>query len=109
AGWAVPHRLVYRLSEAATSGVLAGLAPSPGMRLVQAPYVGYAGGGITVLPRSTYDQVPLDPRFRGWGQEDESWAHALTVLAGDPCCFTTSGSRRSAVCRAGGGRRREGR
>lgn len=89
AGWAVPHRLVYRLSEAATSGVLAGLAPSPGMRLVQAPYVGYAGGGITVLPRSTYDQVPLDPRFRGWGQEDESWAHALTVLAGDPWRGTT--------------------
>jgi len=44
---------------------------------VQRPYPGYPGGGITVLPRSTYTEVPLDLRYEGWGQEDESWAHAL--------------------------------
>src|SRR5690606_5358812 len=74
---------------AASSGVVAGLAPAPGRGLVEAPYVGSAGGGIPVLPRSTDGQVPLDRRFRGWGEEDGSGAHALTVLAGDPWRGTT--------------------
>lgn len=39
---------------------------------------------MTVLPRALYERVPLDPRFAGWGQEDGSWADALTALAGPP-------------------------
>jgi hypothetical protein len=39
---------------------------------------------MTVLTRETYEQVPLDRRFAGWGQEDESWALALTCLTGAP-------------------------
>ncbi|MBX6387373.1 MAG: hypothetical protein IRZ07_31075 [Microbispora sp.] len=82
--WAVPHRLVYRLSGEATRRVLGGEQPHKGMGLAQEPYTGLAGGGITVVRRDVYAEVPLDPRFLGWGQEDESWAHALTVLAGRP-------------------------
>ena len=82
AAWAIPHHLVHRLTAAATADVLRGLPL--GGRTVQRPYPGYPGGGITVVRRDVYAEVPLDPRFLGWGQEDESWAHALTVLAGRP-------------------------
>lgn len=82
AGWAVPHGLVHRLTPDATMAVLAG-GPLLGP-VVQFPYRGYPGGGMTVLTRETYEQVPLDPRFAGWGQEDESWALALTCLTGAP-------------------------
>lgn len=88
APWAVPHWHVHRLTEQATARVFAGgplegtLSESVHRRLDRPAYVGYAAGGVTVLPRATYTQVPLDRRFVGWGQEDESWAHALTTLAG---------------------------
>lgn len=87
APWAIPHRAVHRLTQAATAAVLAG-GPLPDMSVrradqpVREVHSGAAGGGLTVLPRHTYEQVPLDPRFVGWGQEDTSWAHALLVMAG---------------------------
>lgn len=84
AGWAVPHLRVHRLTEAATTAVLDGAPLEDRLPLAQRPYTGFAGGGMTVLPRAVYDEVPLDPRFAGWGQEDEAWALALTCLAGDP-------------------------
>jgi hypothetical protein len=37
---------------------------------------------MVVLSRESYAKVPLDPRFKGWGQEDESWALALGTLLG---------------------------
>ncbi len=82
AAWAVPHKPVHRLSEEATTAVLAG-DPFGGV-LAQRPYGGHAGGGITVVARSVYESTPLDPRFCGWGQEDDSWAVALTTLHGPP-------------------------
>ncbi|WP_181785075.1 hypothetical protein [Streptomyces phytophilus] len=82
APWAVPHGQVRRLSKTATAIMLAGGAPEG--PLTRPPYTGYAGGGITVLPRALYERVPLDPRFTGWGQEDEAWALALRTLAGLP-------------------------
>lgn len=83
APWAVPHRLVHRLTPHATARVLAGVPPDR-LPTEQPPYKGFEGGGITVLTRDLYDQVPLDPRYAGWGQEDESWALGLRVLAGAP-------------------------
>jgi hypothetical protein len=85
APWAIPHRLVYRLDAEATQAAYQGqpLTSDP-QRLTQRPYEGYAGGGLTVLTRETYEQVPLDPRFASWGQEDASWALALRALAGEP-------------------------
>lgn len=82
AAWAMPHGRVHRLTPESTARVLAGTAPTPGDRLVQAAYRGWPGGGTVVLPTSTYRAVPLDPRFVGWGGEDESWARALDLLAG---------------------------
>ena len=70
APWALPHLRVHRLTEH-------GL---PERR----PYDGIKGGGIVVARRETLLEIPLDPRFVGWGQEDHSWGLALRVLAGAP-------------------------
>jgi hypothetical protein len=89
APWAIPHRDVRRLTGAASAQVLAGADLGDDLPVAQRPYRGYEGGGITVLPRSAYAQVPLDARFAGWGQEDESWALALRTLVGAPWRGTT--------------------
>jgi hypothetical protein len=89
-GWAVPHRLVYRMSEDATNMMISdGRQPplvAPGV--VSPDFVeihtGKAGGGLVVLPHKLLDDVPIDPRFCGWGQEDLSWSRALTMIAGHP-------------------------
>jgi hypothetical protein len=81
AAWAMPHCFVHRFSDTATEKVYAG---GYGDELEEPAYHGRWGGGIVVLPRSTWSGVPLDPRFKGWGQEDEAWALALTSLAGEP-------------------------
>ena len=80
--WAVPHRMLHRLDETATADLYATGAPGPGR--TEKPYVGHAGGGIVVIRRDVYESCPLDPRFVGWGQEDDAWAHALTTLFGLP-------------------------
>jgi hypothetical protein len=78
--WAIPHHAVYRLTEAATAVVLAG-GPLGG-ETTQHPYKGYAGGGYLALRRDLYERVPLDPRFVGWGQEDQAWHLALRRISG---------------------------
>lgn len=89
--WAMPHRTVYRLTEHATQSVIDRTwwpAQVPTQRALQPflsrSYVGYPGGGLVVLYGKVLEKVPLDPRFLGWGQEDHSWALALTMLAGAP-------------------------
>lgn len=52
--------------------------------LVDEQHDGVKGGGIVVTRREVASNVPLDPRFEGWGQEDESWGLALRTLAGPP-------------------------
>lgn len=88
APWAMPHHLVHRFSRTATAAVLGGTDPASVVRhrsnYTQFPYAGYPGGGITVVSRLVYESCPLDPRFLGWGQEDESWAEALGTLYGPP-------------------------
>lgn len=83
AAWAVPHGKVHRLTEQATRAVMAG-RPFTAAGLCQRPYKGHAGGGIVVLRRDTFETVPMDPRFVGWGQEDDAWGVALATLAGAP-------------------------
>jgi len=78
--WAVPHFYVHRLTQDATTSLLAG-TPTTGP-LDEEPYRGVDGGGIVVLTRELLARAPLDPRFTGWGQEDEAWGYALTCLAG---------------------------
>jgi hypothetical protein len=52
--------------------------------LVTESHQGMQGGGIIVTSREVYERVPLDPRFEGWGQEDECFGLALRTLAGPP-------------------------
>jgi hypothetical protein len=78
--WAIPHHTVYRLTEQATAhafstGELAG-------PYTQHPYKGWAGGGFLALDRVTYERIPLDPRFAGWGSEDAAWHLALARITG---------------------------
>jgi hypothetical protein len=79
--WAKPHRHVHRLSKKGTEAFYGG-ADWRSQKLDRPVYRGMAGGGIVVARRETLLDVPLDPRFVGWGQEDESWALALHTLAG---------------------------
>jgi hypothetical protein len=87
--WAMPHYTVNRLSAAASRQVIEGTTqpsafPRNRQYYAQMPYTGYPGGGIAVVRREVYASCPLDPRFVGWGQEDESWAIALKALYGAP-------------------------
>jgi hypothetical protein len=87
--WAIPHASVRRLTQARTATMLASPAEASEMlvhesELAEAPYAGYAGGGVVVLSRQTIEQAPLDPRFVGWGGEDASWAMALETMCGPP-------------------------
>lgn len=80
--WAIPHRKVVRLTEESTDRFIAtGEVAHP---LDRRQYTGIAGGGFVVARRETLLEVPMDPRFVGWGHEDEAWAMALTCLAGKP-------------------------
>ena len=81
APWARPHRMVHRLASAGTDAVLVG-ADWRDQPLEQRRYYGVDGGGYVVARRETLLDVPLDPRFVGWGQEDCSHGLALHTLAG---------------------------
>lgn len=81
--WAIPHRGVIRLSADGTERYSAGEA-WPGLALDENAYLGIEGGGVVVIRRETYEDCPLDPRFTGWGGEDESWGFALRTLHGPP-------------------------
>lgn len=82
AAWAVPHRGVFRLTEEGTGRLLDGEVEwGP---LDQNAYLGTLGGGIVVARRETLLDCPLDPRFLGWGHEDECWGIALSALHGRP-------------------------
>ena len=80
-GWAVPHRKVHRWDDTQTARIIDGDEPQGTASRV---HDGVLGGGIVILTRALYEAVPLDPRFVGWGQEDESWGFALRRLAGSP-------------------------
>lgn len=98
-GWAVPHELVYRVDEwwsrhiryDWTLGTLNGaLAHPEGLPLSRdndqdsKPYKGNPTGTLAVFTREVFDRIPPDPRFVGWGQEDQAWAMALKCLHGKP-------------------------
>lgn len=86
AAWAIPHGKVHRLTSAATAEVYGGADPADlgWEALAEDPYWGVAAGGLVVLTRPLALEIPLDPRFTGWGGEDHSWGFALSTLAGDP-------------------------
>ncbi len=83
ATWAIPHRGVHRLNEDATGRYMTG-APLEGLPLGERAYLGVEGGGLVVIRRDAYEAAPLDPRFVGWGSEDESAGFAWRCLHGPP-------------------------
>jgi hypothetical protein len=83
APWAMPHRAVHRLTEHATAQLLEGTDLWE-LDEVERAYLGVYGGGAVIARRETLLDVPLDPRFTGWGQEDHSWGLALFSAAGHP-------------------------
>lgn len=83
-GWAVPHWHLRRLTEPASAAVLDGAGLDVSLPLEQPAYKGNAAGTLLVVGRRLLFDVPPDPRFEGWGQEDDAWAAALTCLAGPP-------------------------
>lgn len=85
--WAVPFSTVRRLMAPASQAVIDG-GPIEGT-LAKAPFRAVPGGGLLILTRELYDRCPLDPRFVGWGHEDEAWGQGLTMLAGRPRMWNT--------------------
>lgn len=82
APWAMPHRWVRRYTQESTDEVLSGeRAVNRGLN-ERPEYQAFPGGGVVAMRREVYDDCPLDPRFVGWGHEDESWARALACLHG---------------------------
>jgi hypothetical protein len=88
-GWACPTSHVTRLNRAASEAVTSGgawpyadLRPPAGD--VEERHRQHAGGGLVVISAEAYAACPLDPRFRGWGHEDDSWAYALHTMIGQP-------------------------
>lgn len=88
-GWSVPHRLIHRLSADSTEQVLAGhdwrgLPLSTDNAQDARPYRGHEGGTLLVVTRGAFQIAPPDPRFVGWGSEDDALALALRTLVGEP-------------------------
>lgn len=86
-GWAVPHRLIHRLSDESTAKVLwghrwKGLPLSTDNPQDAKPYRGNDTGTLVVIRRDVFEKAPPDPRFVGWGQEDEAWGTALRTMVG---------------------------
>lgn len=82
--WAIPHLLVHRLTEHATTQTLNGHRAPFTLPTVEPPYKGIVGGGLLALRSDLLHAVSPDPRFTGWGSEDEAWGYALTTIAGRP-------------------------
>lgn len=88
-GWAVPNEKLHRLSEESTWRVLAGedwhgLPLSTDNAQDSKPYRVHEGGTLLIVTAEAFDTAPPDPRFVGWGQEDDAWALALRCLVGVP-------------------------
>lgn len=85
--WGVPHRRILRLTLKATADLmLGGLTPEQvaGPHLDEPGTRAHAGGGVLVIRRLAYEQVPFDARFEGWGYEDDAIGWALWRLVGAP-------------------------
>lgn len=84
AAWAIPHRMLCRLTEHATEQVLAGARLEDQEDFAERPYVGFEAGTLFVIRRDVLFDVPPDVRFIGWGQEEQALSLALRCLVAAP-------------------------
>lgn len=85
--WGFPHRGIRRLTGDATDAILNGILIPQNVNsshLEEPATRAHPGGGIVVLRRDAWNEAPLDPRFEGWGHEDDAWGWVLATLAGLP-------------------------
>jgi len=88
--WAVPAARVIRLTPARSSWLKCRTdAEVDGWEHVPDDFAEpvhrqHPGGGLTVVHRDAYAYAPMDPRFIGWGHEDDAWSYALHTLIGEP-------------------------
>src|SRR5690606_5460590 len=82
AKWAMPHKVVKRLSQESTKAVLSGRTVLDRSTDLIENHTARRGGGLVVLSREVLEGVPMDPGFTRWGQEDDAWAIALQTPAG---------------------------
>lgn len=86
APWSTPFSHVVRLSRPATRALLDGADRHALVANREAwlewPYRHRTAGGAVILRREDARAVPIDPRFEGWGQEDEAWNVALATMLG---------------------------
>lgn len=78
--WVMPHQLVYRLDEY-SSEIWQPYVKSS-YKFDRVPYIGVPGGGLFVIRRADYEQVPMDKRFVGHSGQDIAWAHAADTVLG---------------------------
>jgi hypothetical protein len=94
ARWFIPYRALYRLTEVKSAQILKSDPHRP-VRLSSPPKdsdveskIGSMhgrryGAMIQIMSREAFEKVGgMDPRFRGWGGEDISFARALDTLYG---------------------------
>jgi len=86
--WVQGQDTVLRFDEETTKRLLRGeiaLEEAGRMDHVWSDIPRKASAGVgTILRREDADAIPLDPRIRGWGWEDNAWWEALTTLLGSP-------------------------
>lgn len=84
--WIMPCDLVWRIKESKTKDIvndpnfdLFSLSENDCSRIT--PVV----GAISVFSRGQFEAIGgMDPRFRGWGGEDNAWNLLMTDFFGDP-------------------------
>jgi hypothetical protein len=90
-GWAMPAHEVWRMTQAASLRVV--LQHDPTTSQPTGHWLAcesderhrlHPGGGLTVMSTLAYMECPPDPRFEGWGHEDDAWSYALHCLMGPP-------------------------
>lgn len=84
--WLVPHKKVHRLTKESADRVIEGGEDfSPELPTHMRPYTGIKGGGVVITKREILeDIVPNDPRFGGWGKDDQAWRNAMDTFYGPP-------------------------
>jgi hypothetical protein len=88
--WAHPYNQKVKLNEAATEYILGQGAEWQGPLDLRAfgkmeGFTTFNAAPPLVVSRDAWDLVRgCDERFRGWGQEDQAMAQALTVMCGRP-------------------------